>query len=340
MDRVYSVSLAILVCVLTVLSLANGAVHIPSSDILEMTAYAIGMNQDAMFDPGQYGVLVSIRYPRTILAILVGAGLAVSGALMQGLFRNPLADPGLVGVSSGAALGAALVIVLGTQLGWTSSWSIPVAAFVGATLSTLCVLRLSSVGSKTIVANMLLAGIALNSIAGAATGVLVYLADEDQLRDLTFWTLGSLGGASWDDVQLGLLVIGLPTLSALFISKAINVMLLGESAAYSLGVDIQRMKTTIVILVCIIVGCCVSMTGMIGFVGLVVPHLCRLIFGPDNRKVVPASLLVGSALLLGADLVSRLIIIPAELPIGIVTSMIGGPFFLALLSLNAKKGIW
>ena len=340
MQKLYTLSLIGLLLVLSALSLANGALQIPLEEIGRITAHEIGLSEGGEFNRGQQGVLMSIRFPRTLLAILVGAGLSVSGALMQGLFRNPLADPGLVGVSSGAALGAALVIVLGSQLGWTAAWSLPIAAFCGAVVSTIVVLRLSSVGSKTVVANMLLAGIALNSIAGAATGVLVYLADEDQLRDLTFWTLGSLGGADWGDVQLGLFVIGLPTLAALFIARALNVMLLGEAAAYTLGVDIQRMKTIIVALVCIIVGCCVSMTGMIGFVGLVVPHLCRLLFGPDNRKVVPGSLLLGATLLLGADLVSRLIIIPAELPIGIVTSMIGGPFFLALLSMNSKKGIW
>ena len=340
MQKLYTVVLIGLLLGLTVLSLANGAMQIPLGEIAHITAYEFGLVEGGDFDRGEHGVLMSIRFPRTLLAILVGAGLSVSGALMQGLFRNPLADPGLVGVSSGAALGAALVIVLGAQLGWTAAWSLPVAAFGGAVLSTIVVLRLSSVGSKTVVANMLLAGIALNSIAGAATGVLVYLADEDQLRDLTFWTLGSLGGADWGDVQLGILVIGLPTLAALFLARSLNVMLLGESAAYTLGVDIQRMKTAIVALVCVIVGCCVSMTGMIGFVGLVVPHLCRLLFGPDNRKVVPASLLLGAILLLGSDLVSRLVILPAELPIGIVTSMIGGPFFLALLAMNSKKGIW
>ena len=239
-----------------------------------------------------------------------------------------------------AALGAALIIVLGASLGLSGVWVLPVAAFIGAVVSTVCVMQLSSVGSKTVVANMLLAGIAINAIAGAGTGFLVYLADDDQLRDLTFWTLGSFGGASWGDVRLGLLLIALPTAIALMLSRSLNVMLLGESAAYMLGVQIQRLKQIIVVLVCVVVGCSVALSGMIGFVGLVVPHLCRLIFGPDNRKVVPASLLLGATLLLGADLVSRLVIIPAELPIGIVTSIIGGPFFLALLSTNRKKGLW
>tara|TARA_Y100001934_G_scaffold266197_1_gene345352 strand:- start:356 stop:1378 length:1023 start_codon:yes stop_codon:yes gene_type:complete len=340
MPRLYALTLVVVFIAVSVLSLANGAMAIPFSSVIEITLAELGIGPGGDFDRGQHGVLMSIRFPRTILALLVGAGLSVAGALMQGLFRNPLADPGLLGVSSGAALGAALVIVLGTQLGMSGSWSLPIAAFIGATISTLCVMHLSTVGARTVVANMLLAGIAINAIAGAGTGFLVYLADDDQLRDLTFWTLGSFGGASWADVQLGLFLIGIPTVVALFLSRSLNVMLLGESAAYMLGVKIQRLKQIIVVLVCISVGCSVALSGMIGFVGLVVPHLCRLLFGPDNQKVVPASLLLGGSLLLSADLLSRLVIIPAELPIGIVTSIIGGPFFLALLSANRKKGLW
>ena len=340
MARLYALSLVLAFVAVIVLSLANGAMTIPFSKVMEMTFAELGLGRGADFHRGQHGVLMSIRFPRTLLALLVGAGLSVAGALMQGLFRNPLADPGLLGVSSGAALGAALIIVLGGSLGISGVWSLPVAAFVGATVSTVCVMHLSTVGTKTVVANMLLAGIAIYAIAGAGTGFLVYLADDDQLRDLTFWTLGSFGGASWADVQLGLCLIGVPTVVALFLSRSLNVMLLGESAAYMLGVKIQRLKQIIVVLVCISVGCSVALSGMIGFVGLVVPHLCRLLFGPDNQKVVPASLFLGATLLLGADLLSRLVIIPAELPIGIVTSIIGGPFFLALLSANRKKGLW
>ena len=340
MPRLYAFILAVGLLAVMLLSLANGALMIPFSEVVRMTLAECGLTDLGEVNRGQHGVLMSIRFPRTLLAILVGGGLSVAGALMQGLFRNPLADPGLLGVSSGAALGAALVIVLGTALGWLGAWVLPVAAFIGAVVSTVCVMRLSTVGSKTVVANMLLAGIAINAIAGAATGFLVYLADDDQLRDLTFWTLGSFGGASWSDVHLALLLIALPTGLALFLSRSLNVMLLGESAAYMLGVEIQRLKTIIVVMVCVIVGCSVALSGLIGFVGLVVPHLCRLMFGPDNRKVVPASMLLGATLLLGADLVSRLVIIPAELPIGIVTSIIGGPFFLALLSRNRQKGLW
>ena len=340
MSRLYAISLVLGLIVVAIMSLALGAMSIPFADVVRISLGEIGLMNPGVVEPGQHGVLMGIRFPRTLLAILVGGGLSVAGALMQGLFRNPLADPGLLGVSSGAALGAALIIVLGTTLGLSAPWMLPVAAFVGAVVSTLLVMRLSTVGSKTMISNMLLAGIAINAIAGAGTGLLVYLADDDQLRDLTFWTLGSFGGASWADIRLSMVLIVVPTGLALLWARTLNVMLLGESAAYMLGVSIQRLKQRIVVVVCIVVGCSVALSGMIGFVGLVVPHLCRLMFGPDNRKVVPASLFLGATLLLGADLVSRLVIVPSELPIGIVTSVIGGPFFLALLSSSRKKGLW
>lgn len=340
MRKIYTLLLVALLVVLIFLSLSNGALNVSLEESFHIVLKMIGFESDFPIKRTHYGVLVEIRMPRTLLAVMVGAGLSVSGALMQGLFRNPLADPGLVGVSSGAALGAALVIVLGWSIPGMGYSTLPIAAFIGSVISTVCVIRLSKVGSKTVVANMLLAGIAINSIAGAGTGILIYLADEDQLRDLTFWTLGSFGAASWSDVQLATFIVLLPTLLALFLSKTLNVMLLGEAQAYMLGVKLEKLKGIIVVLVCLIVGSCVSMTGMIGFVGLVVPHLCRLMFGPDNRKVVPASILLGAGLLLGSDFISRLIIMPAELPIGIVTSIVGGPFFLALLSMNRKQGMW
>ena len=322
------------------LSVSNGAFAIPLADSMRILGAFTGFGDASVLDPGQYGVLTEIRVPRTVMAGFVGAGLSVSGALMQGLFRNPLADPGLLGVSSGAALGAALVIVLGTSLGLNHIWALPIAAFAGAVISTLAVMKLSSVQGRTIVATMLLAGIAINAIAGAGTGVLVYLADDDQLRDLTFWTLGSFGGSSWGDLQLSLAFVAAPCIACVRLARPLNVILLGEAEAQMLGVNIQRLKYIVVTLVCVVVGTSVALCGMIGFVGLVVPHLCRLMFGPDHRKVLPGSALLGATLLLGADLVSRLVISPAELPIGIVTSVIGGPFFLALLARDRQRGLW
>ncbi|MAA80417.1 MAG: heme ABC transporter permease [Deltaproteobacteria bacterium] len=334
------VFLCALLVALTFLSFSNGAVSISVTECMYILLSTIGFDVSYPINNIHQGVLLEIRIPRTILAIMVGAGLSISGALMQGLFRNPLADPGLVGISSGAALGAALVIVLGWSIPFLEYWTLPIAAFIGAVISTICVMRLSQMGGKTVVTNMLLAGIAINAIAGAGTGLMVYLAEEDQLRDLTFWTLGSFGGAKWIEVQLAFLVIVIPSFIGLFLSRSLNIMLLGEAQAHMLGVSLEKIKKTIVVLVCIIVGSSVSMTGMIGFVGLVVPHLCRMLVGADNRKVIPASILLGGSLLLASDLLSRTLIMPAEFPIGIVTSIVGGPFFLMLLSMNQKNQVW
>ena len=184
---------------------------------------------------------------------------------------------------------------------------------------------------KTNIGNMLLAGIAVNAIAGSATGLLVYVADDEQLRSLTFWTMGSLGGASWDNIPFLIGFALIPSFFGVALGKTLNAFLLGENEAMLLGVSVEQTKYLIIVLVCLIIGTCVSLTGMIGFIGLVVPHLCRMIFGPENSKVLLASLFMGASLLLGADLLSRTIVSPAELPIGIVTSLIGGPFFLWLL---------
>ena len=332
--------LYIVLASLFILSLSNGAVSITTMDSLYIILDQLGFEISQPINHIHSGVLMEIRLPRTILAVLIGAGLSISGALMQGLFRNPLADPGLVGISSGAALGAALVIVLGWSIPSLEYWTLSIAAFIGSIVSTVCVMRLSKMGGKTIVTNMLLAGIAINAIAGAGTGLMVYLAEEDQLRDLTFWTLGSFGGAKWLEVKIAFFAVALPSAMGLFLSRPLNIMLLGEAQAHMLGVPLEKLKKLIVILVCIIVGSSVSMTGMIGFVGLVVPHLCRMMVGADNKKVLPASIALGGSLMIASDLLSRTLIMPAEFPIGIVTSIIGGPFFLMLLSLNQKAQVW
>ena len=250
---------------------------------------------------------------------------------MQGLFRNPLADPGLIGVSSGAALGAAVVIVLGFALPLAPALTLPVFAFCGGVLATIIVMRLSMINGRTNIGNMLLAGIAINAIAGSATGLLVYVANDEQLRSLTFWTMGSLGSANWDNLPFLAGLAFLPAVIGLTLGKTLNAFLLGENEALLLGVPVEKIKYLVIVIVCLIIGTCVSLTGMIGFIGLVVPHLCRMIFGPDNQKVLLGSLLLGASLLVGADLISRTIVSPAELPIGIVTSLVGGPFFLWLL---------
>lgn len=284
-------------------------------------------------------ILFDIRLPRLALGIVVGAALAVSGAVMQGLFRNPLADPGLVGVGAGAGLGAITAIVLGGLLPLAlrdalSYYLVPVAAFFGGWATTLLLYRLSTHRGRTSVAVMLLAGIALGALAGAISGVLIYMADDAQLRDLTFWGLGSLAGATWDKVLIAgpLIVVALATTP--FLARSLNALALGEGPAVHLGILVQRMKNIAILTVAAATGAAVAVSGGIGFVGIVVPHLLRILIGPDHRYLLPCSALLGATLLISADMIARTIIAPAELPIGIVTATLGGPFFLWILLRN------
>ena len=274
-------------------------------------------------------ILAEIRIPRLLLGAFVGAGLAICGACMQGLFRNPLADPGLLGASSSAALGAVAMIVFGGA--WLSSWFLPGAAFIGALCGMLIVHRLSVVGGKTDVATMLLAGVAVNSIGGAAIGFLSYIADDAQLRNLIFWSLGSLEITARTKLLVGLAVIAPALLMLPRHADALNANLLGEREAGHLGVEMEKVKRRLIVWVALVVGAAVSLSGIIGFVGLIVPHLVRIVTGPDHRLLLPASALLGAALLVGADIVARSIAAPAEIPIGVITALLGGPFFLWLL---------
>lgn len=301
-------------------------------------ALAALMRGDAL-DTADRIILWDIRGPRTVMGALVGAALAVSGATMQGLFRNPLADPGLIGISAGAGLGAITAIVLGGLLPvgiqeLTGNWTISVAAFFSGWVTTMLLYRVSTRGGRTNVAVMLLAGIALGALAGALSGLLVFKADDAQLRDLTFWGLGSLAGATWAKTIAAAPFILATLAVAPFIAKGLNGLALGEASAGHLGIPVQRMKTISVLAVAGAVGAAVAVSGGIGFVGIVVPHLLRLAIGPDHRFLLPASALLGAALLLSADIVARIIVAPAELPIGIVMAIIGGPFFLWLLLRN------
>jgi iron complex transport system permease protein len=281
-------------------------------------------------------VLWDIRLPRLVMGGLVGAALAVSGASMQGLFRNPLADPGIVGVSAGAGLGAILSIVLGAQApawlaGLTGTYTVPVAAFFGGWGSTILLYRIATHGGQTSVATMLLAGIALGALAGALSGVLVYMADDRQLRDLTFWGLGSLAGANWAKVLTAGPMILLAIGAALTLGRGLNGLALGEATASHIGIHVQRIKFIAILAVAAATGAAVAVSGGIGFVGIVVPHLLRLASGPDHRALLVNSALLGAILLVLADVIARIVIAPAELPIGIVTAVLGAPVFLWIL---------
>ncbi|MBY8046053.1 iron ABC transporter permease [Vibrio fluvialis] len=280
-------------------------------------------------------VIHEIRFPRTLLCILVGAILALCGTVMQGLFRNPLAEPGIIGVSAGASLGAALAIVLLGNLNFDARWmnaiTLPLCAFLGGALTTIVVYRLGTNKFGTSVTIMLLAGVAISAVSGAGIGYLNYVADDQMLRDLTLWSMGSFAGANWQSITLcGITLLGLYfyfTRRAM----ALNALLLGESEARHLGIPIQRLKRALIVLSAVGVGVTVSAAGMIGFVGLVVPHLGRMLVGPDHRNLLPVSALLGALLLTIADMFARVAAAPAELPIGIVTALVGAPFFLYLL---------
>jgi len=281
-------------------------------------------------------ILFDIRVPRLVLGLLVGAALAVSGGMMQGLFRNPLADPGLVGVGAGAGLGAITAIIIGATLppfliNALGNYMIPLAAFFGGWGSTLILYRVSTRNGRTSVATMLLAGIALAALAGAVSGILVYMADDRQLRDLTFWGLGSLAGATWIKVLTAGPLIAVAILSAPFMARGLNGLSLGEATAVHMGVPLERLKTGAILTVACATGAAVAVSGGIGFVGIVVPHLLRLATGPDHRTLLPNAALLGAILLVLADCISRTIIAPAELPIGIVTAVLGAPVFLWIL---------
>lgn len=284
-------------------------------------------------EAGARYILTELRAPRALVAALVGGGLAVAGAAMQGLFRNPLADPGLVGVSSGAALGAALAIALDVRApGVPAAIAQPALAFAGGLAATWLVYRLARVRGQTSVVGLLLAGIAVGALAGAAIGLLGYLADDRQLRDLSLWLLGGLGGASRDVAALLLPAVALACGLLWRRARELDALLLGEAEAFHLGVDVERLRRRVVAEVALAVGVCVAFTGMIGFVGLLVPHLLRGLVGPRHRVLLPAAALGGAALLLLADAAARTVLAPAELPVGIVTALLGAPVFLGLLA--------
>lgn len=315
---------------MSVLALGTGASGVAVGDLI----LNLARGEDVALR--DHVVLFDIRLPRLAMGLLVGAALAVSGALMQGLFRNPLADPGLVGVGAGAGLGAVLAIVLGGLLpvGIASVIGlhlVPFAAFLGGWGATILLYAVSSRQGRTSVATMLLAGIALGALAGAATGILIYIADDRQLRDLTFWGMGSLGGASWHKIAMATPLILPVLLLSPMLGRGLNMLALGEAAALHAGIEVERVKTLTILCVAAATGAAVAIAGGIGFIGIVVPHLLRLAVGPDHRFLLPNAALLGAILLVGADIIARLVVTPAELPIGIVTAVLGAPVFLFIL---------
>lgn len=319
------------------LALASGAVRLGLSD--SVAGLIATLRGDAST---QAAVIIGqIRLPRALLAGIVGAILAMSGAAMQGLFRNPLADPSLIGVTAGASLGASLAIVsaTGTLNGFSGITLVSAGAFIGGLLAVIVVYRLATSPTGTSVATMLLAGIAITALAGAVSNILEFHANNDVLRRISLWRMGGLDGADYHRL-LAALLVGLVVFTVLpRFATALNALLLGESEARYLGIDIDRVKIVLVVIVAIGVGASVALAGTIAFVGLVIPHIVRMLIGPDHRKLLPASALAGAVLLLLADTLARVVMAPAELPVGIVTAMLGVPFFVSLLRQRGHYGM-
>lgn len=312
--------------------------------LLSLQVGPVALSPEQLLHPGSrdFLILFDLRLPRLLLSLVAGALLALTGASIQALFRNPLADPGLIGISAGAALAAVGVLVFGGGwlLGGLGSILVPLAAFAGGLMVTALVARIARTPQGVSVTTMLLAGMALNSIAGAGIGIMKYFSDALSLRQVSFWLLGDLHSSGWHSTLL-LSALALPVLALLLREgQQLNLLLLGERQARLLGVVTDRLHRRLVLLVALGVGAVVSLAGLIGFVGLVVPHLVRLLCGPDNRELLPLSALLGALLLTLADIMARTLVSPAELPIGIVTALIGGPFFLMMILYRQRGRLW
>lgn len=334
------VGLALLLGLAALASLSLGPTGITLSSLPRALASAFGTPVDSAAAREQL-VLIDIRLPRTLLGMFVGASLAIAGAIMQGLFRNPLADPGLIGVSSGAALAAVATIALGNGivaplLEPIGVYALPVAAFFGGIITTAILVAVAGRHGQLMIGTLLLAGIALGALSGALTGLIAYASDDRELRDLTFWSMGSLGGSNWPKVFAVLPFALLVAVMTPWLIRGLNGFLLGEAEAFHLGINVERTKRAAIVTTAASVGAAVAVAGIIGFVGIVVPHVVRLLAGPDHRVVLPGSALLGAVLMLVADIAARLIVRPAELPIGIVMAAIGTPVFLHLV---LKRGI-
>lgn len=329
----------VLLLVAVVASLAIGPVMIAPGRIVEILGEAIRGERATGAALRESVIILGIRLPRTLLGLLVGGGIALAGAVTQGVFRNPLADPALIGISNGAALAAVVWIVLGVHFAGflppaLADFGLPVMAFMGAVLATGTLYAIATREGRTSVVTMLFAGIAISALAAAGTGIMVFMASDQQLRDFTFWSFGSLGGATWQEIWAVLPFLAFLAIVCTRLARALDALALGEAEAFHVGIDVQRTKWLAIAGLAAGVGGAVAAAGVIGFVGLVVPHLIRITFGPGHRLLLPCAALLGGALLLGADVVARTVASPAELPLGVVTAAIGAPFFLWLLLLR------
>lgn len=324
----------LLLALLAVVSLYMGVYVFEKHSFAEVLQGLVA-NDDSLSQADRF-VMMDLRLPRIAMAILIGSALAVSGTCLQGMFKNPLATPDLIGITSGASLFAAMAIVLGSSLKpyvpevFHFSF-LSIMAFIGALLTMLMVYRISTTGGKTNVVIMLLTGVAVTALGFAITGFLIYISKEEQLRDLTFWNLGSLAGATWTKNAIMAVIVVVSFFFLINKGKALNAMMLGERDAQHLGIPVEKIKKQIVVLTALMVGTSVAFAGTISFVGLIVPYILRLIFKSNYHIILPLSAIFGGVLLLAADTISRTVAAPSEIPIGILTAFMGAPIFIAIL---------
>ncbi|MCK5818051.1 MAG: iron chelate uptake ABC transporter family permease subunit [Psychromonas sp.] len=321
----------ILVILLIITSILQGPANIPFSHIASIFKNYILKNNQTSFPLWQADIILNVRLPRLIIASCAGASLALCGVIMQSIFRNPLASPSIIGVSSGASLGAVLAIYGGFSI--ISTWSIPFFAFVGASISLFIVYKISLTRGETNIATLLLSGVAISALNISAMSLLLALSlnNWDVARMIIYWTMGGLDGRTWDHVLMILPIVTSSFCFLLFYSKPLNVILLGEQHALSVGIDVTRTRRNLLIISSAMTAAAVSVVGGIGFIGLVVPHILRLLLGPSHRYLLPASLLGGAITLLGADLFVHTLFADKAIPLGVITATLGAPFFLFLL---------
>lgn len=338
-----SITFAVLVVLLVlgcVVSAFAGQLSIAPSEVLGAALHGIGI--DTSWRPDSDLVeqtLLQIRFPRVAMSVVVGAALAVGGAVMQAVFGNPLAEPGVVGVSAGSALGAAIAIAVGVT--GLAGWGVAVAAFVGGLIATTLVYVSARGNGRTEVVTLLLTGIAINAFAGAGLALVLFLAKTASREQIIFWQLGSMNGSRWSEVAVVAVVTVAASAAAVALARQYDVLSLGERTAAHLGVRVERLRTVSIVLVALLTGAAVAFTGIIAFVGLVVPHIMRMLLGPAHRLLLIASLLAGATLMVWADLIARTAVAGADLPIGLLTALIGGPFFFYLVHVTRKRsGGW
>lgn len=340
--RSYGFTMAILLILLIVMigiTATIGSASIGPMDVYKVVASKIpglgGLVDAGSITASQDSIIWSVRLPRVLLGVIVGAGLSISGASFQGLLKNPMADPYILGISSGAALGAAIAIILKLETAFIGFSGISIMAFMGALIAVTLVYNIGRIRSQVPVTTLLLAGVAVGQFLTAITSLLMVIYNRDMTK-IIYWTLGSLSGKGWNPIN----TISIPIIAAmvilLFFSRDINIMLTGEESAKSLGVNVERIKVYVLLLGTFITSMAVSISGIIGFVGLIIPHIVRLIVGPDHRILLPASAIVGSIFMVFTDTIARTVISPMEIPVGIITAIFGGPFFIYLLRSKKK----